>query len=87
MVQDQHLRNRADVLQRLAETDNPTWWIEARPQDVLGIFEASSAWKNDSEAASEADKRLRQQIQERYGIDAVALDTTPPWDAHSHKAK
>lgn len=80
-VQDQHERTRADVLEWLKETDHPNWWIQASERDVLEVFSVSSTWRNDSEAASAADKRIRQAIQQRYGVDAVGLDTTVPWDA------
>lgn len=85
VVRDQHERTRTEVLEWLKETDDPNWWIQATEQDVPKVFNVSSTWKNDSDAASNVDKRIRQAIQYKYGIDAVALDTTPPWDADVHE--
>lgn len=83
MVKDQYERERAEVLQRLRRTDGPGWWDGASEQDVFDVFGVSSTWKDDSAAAAAVDRRIRQGIRHKYGVNAVALDTTPPWDAEA----
>jgi len=34
-----------------------------------------------------AERRIRQAIQRKYGINAPALDTTPPWEEDRQRAK
>ncbi|AOT02255.1 hypothetical protein [Arthrobacter sp. U41] len=83
MVKDQYERERARVLQWLRRTDSPGWWDGASEQDVFDVFGVSSTWKDDSAAAAAADRRIRQGIRHKYGVNAVALDTTPPRDAEA----
>lgn len=73
-------RERAQILQWLGRTEDPQWWAGATEQDVFEVFGVSSTWKDDSEAAAEADRSIRRAIQLKYGVDAPSLDTMPPWD-------
>lgn len=87
LVTNQYERERVQILQWLGRTDDPQWWAGASEQDVFEVFGVSSTWKDDSDAAAEADKRIRQAIQRKYGINAPALDTTPPWDEDRQPGK
>ena len=85
LVRGQYERERAHVLQWLEKTDDPGWWAGASEQDVFEVFGVSSTWKDDSAAASAVDTRIRQGIQNKCGVNAVELDTTPPWDEDRHR--
>jgi hypothetical protein len=87
LVEDQYQRERVEVLQWLKKTDDSNWWAGASEQDVFEVFGVSSTWKDDSDDASAIDKRIRQEIQNRYGIDVLTLDTTPPWDEDTRKPR
>ncbi|WP_426226565.1 hypothetical protein [Pseudarthrobacter sp. DSP2-3-2b1] len=80
LVMGQYEREREQILQWLGKTEDPQWWAGASEKDVFEVFGVSSTWKDDSEAAAEADRRIRQAIQHKYGVDAPSLDTMPPWD-------
>jgi hypothetical protein len=80
LVMGQYEREREQILQWLGRTEDPQWWADATEQDVCEVFGVSSTWKDDSEAAAEADRRIRRAIQLKYGVDAPSLDTMPPWD-------
>lgn len=80
LVMDQYEREREQILQWLGKTEDPQWWAGATQQGVFEVFGVSSTWKDDSEAAAEADRRIRKAIQQKYGVDAPSLDTMPPWD-------
>lgn len=53
----------------LAPVKESEWWNSATPDDIAGRHETATAWRNIDAVAADAGDRIRDQVQERYGID------------------
>lgn len=51
------------------------WWDYAKAEDILRVHQAATAWKGQDPMARSAADAIREQVQQRYGIDVDALGT------------
>lgn len=68
------LQERFDTAQvtaraQLAPVSRDDWWNHATPEMIGQAHETATAWKDHDHAAAGHAERIRDQVQQRYGID------------------
>lgn len=66
---------RAAARAQLAPALDARWWDNAKAEDIVRIHQTATAWKNQDPMARSAADAIREQVQQRYGIDVYALGT------------
>ncbi len=66
---------RAAARAQLAPALDARWWETARAEDVVRVHQTATAWKSQDPMARSAADAIREQVQQRYGIDVEALGT------------
>ena len=61
----------------LAPVVQPEWWNQASPEDIAGVHETATAWRDFDDVARDAGDTIKHEVQERYGIDIDALGADP----------
>lgn len=61
----------------LAPVQQPEWWDQAQPQDIADAHETATAWRGHDDVAREAGATIKEQVQERYGIDVDVPGADP----------
>jgi colicin import membrane protein len=62
----------------LAPVQQPGWWDQAEPQDIADAHETATAWRDFDAVAKDAGDTIKQEVQQRYGIDVDAPGANPP---------
>lgn len=60
---------------QLAPALDAHWWDNAKAEDIVRIHQTATMWKGQDAMARSAADAIREQIQQRYGIDVDALET------------
>lgn len=68
---------RATARAQLAVVDQPVWWDQATPAGIADVHETATAWRDYDDVAAAAAVTMRQEIQDRYGIDVDAPGADP----------
>jgi hypothetical protein len=61
----------------LAPVQQPEWWERAQPQDIANAHQTATAWRDSDDVAKNAGETIKQQVQQRYGIDVDAPGADP----------
>jgi hypothetical protein len=56
----------------LAPVRQSEWWDRAQPQDIADAHQTATAWRDYDDVAKNAGETIKQQVQQRYGIDVAA---------------
>lgn len=54
---------------QLAVVNQPEWWNRASVEDIAGVHETATAWRDHDDAAAAAHDTIRREVRERYGVD------------------
>lgn len=57
----------------LAPVAQPEWWNQASPEDIAGVHETATAWRDFDDVAHDAGDTIKHEVQERYGI-GIGID-------------
>lgn len=68
---------RAGARAELAGVHQSSWWDQASEQDVARVYETAVAWRENDDAAREAESRIRQELRDRYGIEVNETAADP----------
>jgi hypothetical protein len=60
---------RAAARAQLAPTARDDWWDKATPEMIQQAHETATTWKAYDPEAAQAARHIRNQVQDRYGID------------------
>lgn len=66
---------RAAARAQVAPALDARWWDNAKVEDILRVHQTATAWKGQDPMARSAADAIREQVQQRYGIDVDALGT------------
>lgn len=58
---------------QLAVVERPDWWENATIREVASVAETAQTWRGVDEGAARASEVIRDQVQERYGVDVDQL--------------
>jgi hypothetical protein len=61
----------------LAPVQQPEWWDRAQLQDIANAHQTATAWHDYDHVAKNAGDTIKQQVQQRYGIDVNAPGAHP----------
>lgn len=64
---------RAAARAQLAPALDARWWDTAKVEDVVRVHQTAAAWKGQDPMARSAADAIREQVQQRYGIDVDGL--------------
>lgn len=68
-LQDRFNASQAAARAQLEPVSRDDWWDKATPVMIERAHEAATAWKDFDPVAAEHAERIRDQVQQRYGID------------------
>lgn len=54
---------------QLAVVNQPEWWNRASVEDIAGVHETATAWRDHDDTAAAAADTIRREVRERYGVD------------------
>lgn len=77
---------RAAARAQLAPALDARWWDNAKAEDIVRVHQTATAWKGQDPLARSAAEAIREQVQQRYGIDVAALGTGPDGAATLNEA-
>lgn len=61
----------------LAPIEQAEWWNQATPEDIAGVHETATAWRDVDDVARDAGDTIKHEVRERYGIDVDATGVDP----------
>lgn len=61
----------------LAPVQQAEWWDQASPDDIAGMHETATAWRDVDDVARDAGDTIKREVQDRYGIDVDAPGADP----------
>ena len=61
----------------LAPVAQPEWWNQASPEDIAGVHETATAWRDFDDVSRDAGDTIKHEVLERYGIDIDAPGADP----------
>jgi colicin import membrane protein len=64
---------RAAARAQLAPALDARWWDSAKAEDMVHVHQTATAWKGQDPMARSAADVIREQVQQRYGIDVDTL--------------
>lgn len=64
---------RTAAIASLTVVDRPEWWDRASVEEVAGMVETATTWRDRDPAAARALTVIDRQVQDRYGLPAEAL--------------
>jgi hypothetical protein len=67
---------RAAARAQLAPALDARWWDTAKAEDIVRVHQTATAWKGQDPMARSAADAIQKQVQQRYGIDVDALETS-----------
>lgn len=62
---------------QLAVVNQPEWWTRASVQDIAGMHETATAWRDHDNTAAAAHDTIRREVRDRYGVDVDRPDADP----------
>jgi hypothetical protein len=69
LLQGRFDAQRAAARAQLVPVDREDWWDKATPAMIERALETATAWKAYDPAAAQTSEQIRDQMQNRYGID------------------
>ncbi len=68
-LQERFNASQAAARAQLDPVSRDEWWDKATPEMIERVHETAEAWKNHDPVAAEHAGTIRDQVQDRYGID------------------
>ncbi len=69
VLQERFIASQAAARAQLEPLSRDDWWDKATPAMVERAYETATAWKDYDPIAAEHAARIKDQVQQRYGID------------------
>lgn len=54
---------------QFAVVNQREWWTHASVDDIAGVHETATAWRDHDDTAAAAHDTIRREVRERYGVD------------------
>ena len=61
----------------LAPVHNASWWDQAQVRDVARAYETAVTFRDEDQAARDAESRIRQELRERYDVEVLETGADP----------
>jgi len=61
----------------LAPVHNASWWDQAQTRDVARAYETAVTFRDEDQAARDAESRIRQELRDRYDVEVLETDADP----------
>jgi hypothetical protein len=61
----------------LAPVHNASWWDQAQVRDVARAYETAVTFRDEDQAARDAESRIRQELRERYDVELLETGADP----------
>ena len=61
----------------LVPIEQAEWWNQATPEDIAGVHETATAWRDVDDVARDAGDTIKNEVRGRYGIDVDAPGADP----------
>lgn len=61
----------------LAPVHESSWWDQAQVRDVARAYETAVTFRDEDQAARDAESRIRQELRERYDIEVLETGADP----------
>lgn len=61
----------------LAPVHNASWWDQAQTRDVARAYETAVTFRDEDQAARDAEARIRQELRERYDVEVLETGADP----------
>ena len=62
---------------QLAPVHNAPWWDQAQVRDVARAYETAVTFRDEDQAARDAEARIRQELRERYDVEVLETGADP----------
>jgi colicin import membrane protein len=56
---------------------NASWWDQAQVRDVARAYETAVTFRDEDQAARDAESRIRQELRERYDVEVLETGADP----------
>ena len=61
----------------LAPVHEASWWDQAQVRDVARAYETAVTFRDEDQAARDAESRIRQELRERYDVEVLETGADP----------
>lgn len=61
----------------LAPVHESSWWDQAQVRDVARAYETAVTFRDEDQAARDAEARIRQELRERYNVEVLETGADP----------
>jgi hypothetical protein len=61
----------------LAPIQQSRWWDQAQPQDIADAHQTATEWRDFDDVAKDAGTTIKEEVEQRYGIDVDAPGADP----------
>ena len=61
----------------LAPVHNASWWDQAQVRDVARAYETAVTFRDEDQAARDAESRIRQELRDRYDVEVLETGADP----------
>lgn len=62
---------------QLAVVNQPEWWNRVSVEDIAGVQETATAWRDHDDTAAAAYDTIRREVRDRYGVDVDGPGADP----------
>ena len=76
-LQAQLAAQRVAARAELAPVHNASWWDQAQLGDVARAYETAVTFRDEDQAARDAEARIRQELRERYDVEVLETGADP----------
>lgn len=77
VLQAQLDAERAAARAELAPVHSSSWWDQAAARDVARVYETAVLWRDDDQAARDAESRIKRELRDRYDVDVNEWGADP----------
>lgn len=76
-LQGQLDAQRVAARAELAPVHESSWWDQAQVRDVARAYETAVTFRDEDQAARDAEARIRQELRERYDVEVLETGADP----------
>jgi hypothetical protein len=69
--------HRVAARAELAPVHESAWWDQAQVRDVARAYETAVTFRDEDQAARDAESRIRQELRERYDVEVLETGADP----------
>jgi hypothetical protein len=77
LLQGQLDAQRVAARAELAPVYESSWWDHAQVRDVARVYETAVTFRDEDQAARDAESRIRQELRDRYDIEVLETGADP----------